>query len=130
MSVKQQRKEKAFQTKAQKLQEDYMKFQQSVGQGLLSENQSIAQQKELMIRKEELDRMEVDQQKFVQEMRSKNDEIWKTVVEHIKEYNKVTGYDYILSYDETPMGVILANDSLDITNDILNGLNAKYKAGK
>jgi hypothetical protein len=37
----------------------------------------------------------------------------------------------VLTYSDGPGGVILlANDSMDITNEILDGLNAQYKTQK
>ena len=60
-----------------------------------------------------------------------NEEVRKNVVDYVAEYNKTGQYNYILTYTDSPGGfLILANDSLDITNDILNGLNAQYRAKK
>ncbi len=127
----QQRLEGAYQAKAQKLQQDYAELQQKMSQGLLSENQGIAAQKDIMSRKEEIDKMEAQLQALADKTQKKNEEIRKTVVDYLKEYNKNSKYDYILSYTEGPGGiVVLANDSLDITTEVLEGLNAQYKATK
>lgn len=129
--AKQQRLEMAYQSKGQKLQQDYMEFQQKASQGLLSENQGIAAQEDFKKRKAELDQMEGQLQTLVDEVQRGNEEVRKTVVDYVKEYNKKSQYDYILTYTDGPGGVvILANDTMDITAEILEGLNAQYKAKK
>ena len=129
--AKQQRLEMAYQSKGQKLQQDYAEFQQKASQGLLSENQINASQEELKRRKEELDQMEAQLQKLVEEIQADNNRVRKTVVDYVKEYNKQSQYNYVLTYSDGPGGVILlANDSMDITNEILDGLNAQYRAQK
>ena len=129
--ARQQRLEMAYQTKGQKLQQDYMEFQQKAGAGLLSENQGIAAQEDFKKRKAELDEMEGQLQLLVEEIQRGNDEVHRLVVDYVKEYNKKSQYNYILAYTDGPGGVvILANDSLDITNEILEGLNAQYHAKK
>lgn len=129
--AKQQRLEIAYQSKGQKLQQDYMEFQQKASQGLLSENQGIAAQEDFKKRKAELDQMEGQLQTLVDEVQRGNEQVRKTVVDYVKEYNKKSQYDYVLTYSDGPGGVIvLANDSMDITAEILEGLNAQYKAKK
>ncbi len=129
--AKQQRLEMAYQSKGQKLQQDYAEFQQKASQGLLSENQMNASQDDLRKRKEELDQMEAQLQRLVEEIQADNNRVRKTVVDYVKEYNKQSQYNYVLTYSDGPGGVILlANDSMDITNEILDGLNAQYRAQK
>src|SRR6218665_534414 len=50
--------ESRYRAKGQKLQEDYIAFQQKAQQGLLSENQINSEQEAFAKRKEELDQME------------------------------------------------------------------------
>ncbi len=129
--LKQQRLEGAYQIKAQKFQQDYADLQQKASQGLLSENQGVAAQEDLKKRKEELDKMEAQLQTLVEEIQKSNEEVRKTVVDYVREYNKNGNYNYILTHTDGPGGVLIyANDSLDITREILEGLNAQYKAKK
>ena len=129
--AKQRSLEGAYQAKAQKFQKDYSELQQKASQGLLSENQSKAAQEDLGQRKAELDKMEAQLQTLVEEVQKSNEEVRKTVVDYVKEYNKKSNYNFILTHTDGPGGVlILANDSLDITKEILDGLNADYRAKK
>jgi outer membrane protein len=70
-------------------------------------------------------------QDMMGEMQKSREEVHKNVVNYIKEYNKTSQYHYVMMYTDNPGGfLIVANDSLDITNDIVEGLNAQYKAKK
>lgn len=129
--AKHQRLQTAYETKAQKFQEDYNDLQQKASQGLLSENQANAAQEDLIKRKEELDKMELQLQSMMEEIQKSNEEVRKNVIDYVKEYNKTGQYNYILTYTDSPGGfLLLANDSLDITREVVDGLNAQYKAKK
>lgn len=128
---KQEKLESAYEAKAKKFQEDYTALQEKASQGLLSENQANAAQTDLIKRKEELDKMELQLQSMMEEIQKSNEEVRKNVIDYINEYNKTGQYNFILTYTDTPGGfLLLANDSLDITKDIVAGLNAQYKAKK
>jgi outer membrane protein len=129
--AKQARLENTYRSKGQKFEQDYQDLQQKAGQGLLSENQLKAAEEDLMKRKGELDQMEQQLQMLVEEVQKSNEEVRQTVIDYVKEYNKNGQYNYILTYTEGPGGIVLmANDSLDITDEVLEGLNAQYKAKK
>ncbi len=53
-----------------------------------------------------------------------NDTIHGDLVRFLKVYNKTRGYDYILGY-QRGSGVLLASDSLDITKQVIEGINKK-----
>jgi outer membrane protein len=123
--------EKQYQTKGQKLQEDYQAFQQKAQAGLLSENQVNSQQEEFQKRKEELDMLEQKSQDLMDKIQERSDEMNTSIKEYLKEYNKNTNYQFVMAYSAGPLSpVLIANDSLDITQEILDGLNAQYKATK
>jgi len=52
-----------------------------------------------------------------------------TVTNFLKRYNKVYHYDYILAH-KSAGEILLANDTLDITKDVLKALNEEYNARK
>lgn len=47
------------------------------------------------------------------------------VEDYLKEYNSNKGYSYILAYE--PGFIFYRDSALNITSDLINGLNAKYK---
>ena len=129
--TKQQRLESVYQKKGQEFQQKYTELQQKAGQGLLSENQTKEAEDALQKDKLEIDKLEAQLQSLADEFQKSNEEVRKTVVDYVKEYNKTGQYNYILTYTTGPGGIVLlANDSLDITNEIVEGLNAQYKAKK
>lgn len=71
------------------------------------------------------------QEKLAADFRKKELEtqqtFYKNISEYLKEYNKTGMYDFILTY-QLGGQILLANDSLDITNDVIRGLNANYRS--
>ncbi len=131
IKTKQQTLDSKYQKKGKEFQVKYMDFQQKSSQGLLSENQGKAIQEGLVKQKEELDAMEAQLQGLMDKMQADNEVVLKNVMNYIKEYNKNSNYNYILAYSNSAMSpVLLANDSLDITAEIVDGLNEQYKAEK
>ncbi len=123
--------ENQYQTSGQKLQEDYGAFQEKANKGLLSENQISAEQDKFAKRKEDLDQIQRKSEALSEKVQAITEEAHKNLATYIKEYNKSGNYNYVLAYSEGPLSpVLLVNDSLDITNEILDGLNAQYRATK
>jgi outer membrane protein len=71
------------------------------------------------------------QEKLAADFRKKELEtqqtFYKNISQYLKEYNKDGMYDFILTY-QLGGQILLANDSLDITNDVIRGLNANYRS--
>jgi outer membrane protein len=123
--------ESQYQTKAQKLQDDYVAYQTKAQQGLLSENQAKGEEEALMKRKEELDQLELKNQALMEKIQAKTDEMNENMKAYIKDYNKNTGYNYVFGYSNSPLSqLLMVDDSLDITQEILDGLNAQYREKK
>lgn len=68
---------------------------------------------------ERLDRMQVQMMK----------EITDELVAYLKEYNKTAGFDYIFSIQSGGQ-IWVGNESLNITSDVVSGLNARHRARK
>jgi len=51
-----------------------------------------------------------------------NDSLHNNLTRYLREYNKSKNYLFILGY-QRGSGILLANDSLDITKEVLKGLN-------
>lgn len=63
---------------------------------------------------------------FANQQAEYNDEMRDSIQAFLKTYNKKKKYDYILSKGGDNM--LYANPKYDITNDVIKGLNARYKA--
>ena len=62
---------------------------------------------------------------FQEEQNKFNEEMRDSVQQFLKVYNKSKKYDFILS--KAGDNMLLANPKCDITNDVLRGLNKRYK---
>ena len=56
-----------------------------------------------------------------------NQKLHDDLNDFLEEYNKDKGYDYILSYSEIGSQILLANKDLDITQDVIEGMNERAK---
>lgn len=63
---------------------------------------------------------------FANQQAAYNDEMRDSIQAFLKIYNKNKKYDYILSKGGDNM--LYANPKYDITNDVIKGLNSRYKA--
>jgi len=88
----------------------------TVEQRANEEERLMKKQQYLMEAKE---RMLDDLQRRESEM---NDSIHDNLSRFLKEYNKEKNYYFILGY-QRGSGILFANDSLDITKEVLEGLN-------
>lgn len=93
---------KISKAKQEELYNQIMQIQQNLGQ----QQQATSQQ---------------FQQKKIAEM----DSLLKTVKDFVKEYGKDNGYTYIYGANESG-NIMYADESLDITQDIINALNEEY----
>lgn len=67
--------------------------------------------------------------KLAEEEVKMNAMLQDSIMNFLKRYNKKYNFDYILGF-APGSGILYANDSLDITNDVLDGLNKDYKSEK
>lgn len=111
--------------KARKLQEDFMKYQEEAEK--MSMEKRYYTEEDLKKRDEELaeqrDRLT---NQLAEEQAKLQEEFTNRVLNYLNKYNEEKGYDFILGYVKGG-GVLYANDSLNITDEILNGLNEEYK---
>lgn len=56
-------------------------------------------------------------------------EITKELRDYMEQYNKTAGFDYIFSVQNGGQ-VWVGNEGLDISDDLINGLNERYRASK
>ncbi len=81
-------------------------------EGLMQKQQELMQLKENMMGM------------LAEEEGQLNDSIHNNLVEYLREFNKGRRYNFIFGYQKGG-GILLANDSLDITNAVIEGLNIK-----
>lgn len=119
--------ESQMQSMTVKFQQDYEEFQRSAQAGILPQTELQKKQQDLERQQQELANKELQMQNLGVEMEDKNAELNTTVKEFLKKYNNGR-FDYILSYSDMVPTILLTNSKLDITGDVLKGLNEEYKA--
>jgi outer membrane protein len=132
--VKQMRKEmefekKKFETKFEadyhKLESDYLALRDKAE--TLSQEEGMMKQQELMAREQKLTEFrQTESERLAKLEADKTDKIQKTITEYLTEQYSKSNYAYILGYSAGG-GILFANDSLEITNEVVDGLNATLK---
>jgi outer membrane protein len=89
------------------------------------EQQLLAQQQSLVELGEKLsDDLKIQQEKF-------NKQFLKSIDDYLKELSKQKNYSYVFTYSKGgPASIVFANDSLEITKEVISGLNKAYKNKK
>ena len=121
--------ENQMQSLTAKFQQEYEAFQQSAQTGIASESDLIKQKTSLERQQQEIANKELQMQNLGIELEEKNIELNKNVKDFLAKYNNGK-FDYVLSYSDMMPTILLVNPKLDITNDILKGINEEYKTKK
>ena len=112
-----------------KLQKDANDFQNKVDKGLLTTSVANAQYQKLQQQQNEYQQYVVrKQQEMNEEQQVMLNQIMNAIAEYLQEYNAEKQYALILttSGDILPAPVVTGSAALDITDEILAGLNAEY----
>jgi len=67
---------------------------------------------------------------FAQEEASENEKLYSRITEYLKKHAKQNGYKLVLTYSASNPAVLYADESLEITNEVLTALNAEYAKEK
>lgn len=128
---KQENLKSEFSYKARKLEEDVVEFQKKVSRGgFLTQQRAEDEQNKLVIRQQELQALEMQlSNQLMLEQQQMTLELYDSIVSYVNEYNKHKNYTYILGNSQGG-GLLYANQGLNITAHILEGLNTRYLAGK
>jgi outer membrane protein len=130
LGEKQKSSQAELQSRSQSYQKSLQDFQYKVQKGLVTRSTAEQMQRELM--KEEQELMKLREQlsmQLAEEEQVMNRVLINEIMEFLEGYNADGRYDYIFS---TSFGsnILYADDSLNITNEVLNGLNQNYTESK
>ena len=113
--------------RGRKLESDMKAFENQINKGLLTRSAAEKQQQSLLQRQQDL--QNIAQQKQG-ELLEENDVMMNRVMDAVKayleEYNESHNFAAILTTSGTTNNVIIGNPALDITKEVLEGLNAEY----
>lgn len=113
--------------KRKRLEEEVAEFEYKCNAKLLANEEQFIEERDRILKKEQ-EYINLREELYMQlesENMAKSKELRDSVNNYILEHNKVKGYDFIL----TKIGdnILYANSAFDITNEILKGLNKRYK---
>ena len=112
-----------------KLQKDANDFQNKMDKGLLTTSVANAQYQKLQQQQNDYQQYAVrKQQEMAEEQQVMLNQIMNAISEYVQAYNAEKQYALILttSGDILPAPVVTGSAALDITDEILAGLNAEY----
>lgn len=110
---------------ANNIQNEYLSLQQKAQKGEITQSEGEAIQQKLLQKQQELETKRQNLgSKYMKDHESFNKEIHDNLHKYVEEYNADKGYDYIL-YNSKDGFILYANKELDITWDIIKGLNEK-----
>jgi len=111
-------------TQGENLQKEIEQYQQqAIGmtdmEKMQKEEQLGMKQQQIMQRKEELlDKLDAEQSKS-------SEELYNRLNQYLKKFNQGRNYNFVLGFQKGG-GILFANDSLNITKDVVEGLNKEY----
>jgi outer membrane protein len=61
---------------------------------------------------------------------AENEKLYNKVAEYLKQHAKDKGYKMVLTYSKGNSAILFADESLDVTKEVIKGLNEAYKKDK
>ena len=115
--------EKILKNRDKSIKAEYALFEEQAA--TMPQEQQQKTYEGFMQKQQELEKLRDDLLKTLSdEQQDLQDSVHRNLVSYLKEYNQTRGYDYIMSF-QRGNGILLANDSLEITWDVLKGLKEK-----
>ena len=119
--------ENDLQNKTRSFQNEVAFFQQKAQQGGLTQEQGKTVQEQLGKKEREITQYRDGQlRKLDAERLKKTEEFYANIFDYIKRYNKENKYEFVLGYSRGG-GILFADQSLDVTKKMVDGLNKEYK---
>lgn len=120
--------ERQFENKVRAFEKELEDFQRTAASMSemslkIKQNEFIKKEQELALYKEKLEISLIEEeQEYKKEVRTK-------IIDEIRAVNEGVDFDYVLGYAEAG-GILLASDSLDITDKVLHNLNEAHRASQ
>jgi outer membrane protein len=128
MQALSQKAQTEIQTKGQAFQKEVAAYQKSAN--ALRPAQKAATEKKLAKEQQDLQALQQNTAKQLQEIEaSENTTLYNKIADYLKTYTKTKGYKIVLTYSKSSPSMLYGDDSLDITKDVLAGLNDEYTKG-
>lgn len=111
---------------ARQLQANIEEFQQKAQSGSITQTEGEAMEKKLIQMQQSLQLREQSlTEELLREKETFNNKLHEELDAFLTEYNKDKEYDYILSYSRIGSPILYASSILDITADVIYGMNER-----
>jgi len=128
LMLEQQDKEGDLNARYKSLQTKFLKIQRDVQNRMITQTSAQKKQQQLGLEQQKLQQ---DQQNYQSDMMVKSQKLTLQILDSIKNYLKIYNedhhFDMILSSDTLESNILLSEKSMDITPDIIKGLNKRYR---
>jgi len=117
-------------SKQESYQKDVNDYQYKAQRGLITRSDAQNIEQQLYAKQQDLMKLQQDLSAEINEKQAvMNRQVINTIMEYMKDHNTQYNYKYVLG---TSFGgnILYANDSLDITRNIITGLNEEYAKDK
>lgn len=113
--------------KGRAFEKDVNNFQEKVQKGLITRSQAETQQNQLATRQQELEQYaQQKQMELAEENQVMLNRVLDAIKSYLADYRVLNNYDMILTTDNSSNTVIEAGKFLDVTKDVVDGLNREY----
>lgn len=119
--------QKDLEKKGRAFENDVKSFQDQIQKGLLTRSQAETMQNDLQTRQNALQNMTLEkQQEMAEEESIMVNKVMDAIRTYIEKYNQEHGYAIILTTSAASQTILEGDSALDITNEVLEGLNQDY----
>ncbi|MCR9063063.1 MAG: OmpH family outer membrane protein [Cytophagales bacterium] len=122
--------ENELKKKSESFQNEVALFQRRIQAGGMTQQQAETTQQQLQKKEQDILMYRDNAANgLAQDQAQRTDEILTKIQEYLEEYNKDDRYDMVIGYSKGG-GVLYAKNNLEITQEVLEGLNKKYTKEK
>jgi len=116
-------------SKATAFEREVGQYQQSA-QNMSNEQRAVTEQRLARKQQEIANLNQSESNRLMSEESEEQKKIYDKVEAYLKDYSKEKGYKMVLSYSRGNSAILYSDESLDITQDVLKGLNEAYAKEK
>ena len=125
LEAKAKKAQNDLQSKGQAFQREVAEAEQKVATMSASERQAV--QERLASKQQELAQLNQNaSNSLAQDENTEINAVYTTISDYLKKHAEEKGYQYVLTYSKTNPSVIYADSKLDITKEVVEGLNKEY----
>lgn len=116
-------------SKQQAFQREVAKYQQDAN--TMPADQRASTEQRLARKQQELGTYQQNAGAALQnEQATENEKLYDKVADYLQGYAKKKGFKMVLTYSKGNSAILFADESLDVTSEVIIGLNEAYKADK